>query len=73
MTTAHATAEPVITESAKNESLKELDVFFDEIDKLEKVRNHANPSSATSIPKITLSIPPGGGSVVGRICICYGA
>jgi len=44
MTTAHATAEPVITESATNESLKELDALFDKIDKLEKIRNHANPS-----------------------------
>jgi len=39
MTTAHATTEPVITEPATNESLKELDALFDEIDKLEKSGN----------------------------------
>jgi len=39
MTTAHAITEPVITEPTNNDSLKELDALFDEIDKLEKSGN----------------------------------
>ena len=69
MTTAHATAEPVITESATNESLKELDALFDEIDKLEKNRNHANPFPRNINPKNNLDNPvrPADGCVSGDL------
>lgn len=39
MITAHAVVEPVITEPARTEQLKELDALLDEIDKLEKSGN----------------------------------
>jgi len=39
MTTAHATTEPIVTEPVNNDSLKELDALFEEIDKLEKSGN----------------------------------
>jgi len=37
------------------------------------ISNHATPSPATSIPETILSISSAVGSVVGRICICYGS